>query len=220
MSVAYWTSVAIGVTACAALCVVARRRPGPWTLWAARALSVLLLAVAVAFIVTPIQDGTWTARKSLPLDLCDVAVFIAALACWTPRWQLPFELTYFWGLAGTLQAVSTPDLSARFPRLAFFEFVLGHLAIVIAAVYLVIGLGRRPRAGAVPRVFAITAGYTALVGLADWLLDANYMFLRAIPGHTSLLSVLGPWPWYLVSAAVLAIVLLIVLDAPFRRGRH
>ncbi len=213
-------SVAIGVAVCTALCVAARRSPGPWTLWAARGLSIVLLAVAVAFVATPLVDGTWTARGSLPLDLCDVAVFVAAIACWTTRWPLAFELTYFWGLAGTLQAVGTPDLSAGFPSLAFFEFVLGHLAIVIAAVYLVIGLRRRPRPGAVARVFAITAGYTALVGLVDWRLGANYMFLRAVPRHTSLLSVLGPWPWYLLSAAAIAIVLLLVLDAPFRGRRN
>lgn len=36
----------------------------------------------------------------------------AAIACWWPQWLLDVELTYFWGLAGTLMAVVTPDLSA------------------------------------------------------------------------------------------------------------
>jgi hypothetical integral membrane protein (TIGR02206 family) len=158
-------------------------------------------------------------RSSLPVDLCDVALVVAAVACWQPRWQLAVELTYFWGLAGTLQAVSTPDLSADFPSLTFLEFVVGHLGIVVAALYLVIGLRRGPRAGSVVRVFAITAGYTAFVGCIDGLTGANYMFLRAIPSHTSLLSILGPWPWYLVSAAGIALVLFVVLDAPFRYQR-
>jgi hypothetical integral membrane protein (TIGR02206 family) len=215
-SVAYWVTVGIGVVVGAVLCVAARRRPGRWTLAASRALSVLLAATAVAFVVYPIVDGTWSARSSLPLDLCDVALVVAALACWQPAWQWAVELTYFWGLAGTLQAVSTPDLSVGFPHLAFFVFVVGHLAIVLAAVFLVAGLRLVPRRGSVPRVFAITAAYTAFVGLVDWRLDANYMFLRAIPGHASLLSVLGPWPWYLLSAAVVALALLLVLDLPFR----
>ncbi len=158
-------------------------------------------------------------QTSLPLALCDAALVVAAVACWHPGWQLGVELTYFWGLAGTLQAVLTPDLSAPFPTLEFFEFVVGHLAIVTAALFLVVGLRREPRPGAVWRVYAITVGYTAAVGLFDWVTGSNYMYLRAIPRHLSLLSVLGPWPWYLVSAAALALVLLLILDAPFRRHR-
>jgi hypothetical integral membrane protein (TIGR02206 family) len=130
------------------------------------------------------------------------------------------ELTYFWGLTGTFQAVITPDLSIGFPHLLFFQYVLGHLGIVLAALFLVAGMGIHPRSGSVARVFAITAGYTAFVGLIDGLTGANYMFLRQPPGRWTLLTVMGPWPWYLVSAAAAGLVLLILLDAPFWHGRH
>jgi len=130
------------------------------------------------------------------------------------------ELTYFWGLAGTLQGLLTPDLSVGFPHLVFWQYVLGHLGIVFAALFLVVGLGRTPRPGAVPRVFAITLAYTALVGLVDALAGANYMFLRRPPGEWTLLRLLGPWPWYLLSAAAVALVLFTALDAPFWSGRR
>ena len=216
---AYWLSVGIAATLCAASCVLARRRPGPWTRWVRRALALLLAAVAGTFLASPIIDGTWTARSALPVSLCDAAVLIAAIACWWPRLRLAVELTYFWGLAGTLQAVTTPDLNARFPHLEFWQFVLGHLAIVFTAVFLVVGLRLFPRRGAVLRVFAITVAYTGFVAVVDAITGGNYMYLRRVPSHTSLLSVLGPWPWYLVSAAGVALVLLVVLDAPFRRMR-
>ncbi len=180
----------------------------------------MLAAVAFAFVLTPIVEGTWTARTSLPVDLCDAAVVIAAVACWWPQLHLAVELTYFWGLAGTLQAVTTPDLNVSFPHLAFWEFVVGHLGIVFAAVFLVVGLREFPRRGAMLRVFAITIAYAAAVGLIDAITGGNYMFLRAVPSHTSLLSVLGPWPWYIVSAAGVALVLLAMLDAPFHRSRN
>ncbi len=216
----YWLAVAIGAAACLALCVGARRRPGSWTVWAARAIALVLAADALTFVTTPVVDGTWTARSSLPLDLCDVALAVAAMACCWPRWRLGVELTYFWGLAGTLQAVSTPDLSASFPHLEFFEFVVGHVGIVIAAIYLVAGLGIAPRPGAVWRVLAITVAYTGAIGVVDWALGSNYMFLRHVPGHPSLLSVLGRWPWYIIGAAGVAVVLLLALDAPFRLRRR
>jgi len=209
--------VAIGVVLCAGLCIAARWWPGPWVGWAGRAISVVLLVDAVVFVSIPLVQGHWSVQAGLPLALCDVALIVAAVACWWPHLLLAVELTYFWGLAGALQAVVTPDLSAGFPRLEFFEFVVGHLGVVTAALFLVVGLRLAPRRGSVSRVFVITAVYTAFVGWFDWLTGSNYMFLAAVPRHGSLLSVLGPWPWYILSAAGVALVLLLLLDAPFHR---
>ena len=216
---AYWGAVAAGAGLCTVLCVEARRRPGPWTGWAARIIGLVLVADAVSYTVGLILQGTWSTRTSLPLALCNMGVLVAAVACW---WQVPLlvELTYFWGLAGTLQAVITPDLATPFPHLQFFEYVGGHVGIVLAALFLVVGLRIVPRPGAVPRVFAITAGYTAVVGVVDGLTGANYMFLRTPPGEWTLLRLLGPWPWYVVSGAAVALVLLTALDAPFWPGRR
>jgi hypothetical integral membrane protein (TIGR02206 family) len=163
--------------------------------------------------------GTFSAKTSLPLALCDMAALVAAAACWF-RIPVLVELTYFWGLAGTLQAVITPDLNSGFPHLVFFQYMVGHIGIVLAAVFLVVGLRIAPRPGAVLRVFAITLGYTAFVGLVDGLTGANYMFLRSPPGEWTILRLLGPWPWYIGSAAGVALVLLLVLDAPFWRRRR
>jgi hypothetical integral membrane protein (TIGR02206 family) len=214
----YWVAVAIGGAVGLSACIMARRFSGRTATYIGRGISVLLAADAVTFSLNPVIAGDWTARSSLPLALCDVTLVIGALACWLPNWRLGVELTYFWGLAGTLQAVLTPDLSTPFPQLGFIEFTVGHLGIVIAAMYLVVGLGLRPRRGSVPRVFAITVIYTACVGVIDWLTGANYMYLANQPAHASLLSLLGPWPWYIASAAGVAIILLLVLDAPFRHS--
>lgn len=103
----------------------------------------------------------------------------------------------------------------RFPHLVFFEFVIGHLGIVIAALFLVVGRRLRPRVGAVLRVWLLTAVFMVWPGVFDALTDSNYNFLGRLPDHDSLLSVLGPWPWY----AGVALVVLLVLDLPFRRRR-
>jgi hypothetical integral membrane protein (TIGR02206 family) len=213
---AYGAAVGTGALLAAASCAAARRHPGAWTRWFARALGLVLAADAVSFALA--QVGEFSARTSLPLPLCDVAVVVAAAALVRPAPML-VELTYFWGLAGTLQAVATPDLSQGFPHLVFFQYVVGHLGIVLAALFLVVGEGRRPRRWAAPRVLAVTAAYTAAVGLVDWATGADYMFLRSPPASWSLLSVLGPWPWYVLSAAGMAVVLVTALDAPFWSAR-
>ncbi len=53
----------------------------------------------------------------------------------------------------------------------------------------------------------------AAAAVATLLTGGNYMFLREPPEEASLLDLLGPWPWYVVGGAVLAVVLLAVLDA-------
>lgn len=217
--VPYWTFVAAASLICVALCLAARRRPGRWRIAVARVIGAALLADAVSYSIALAVQGSWSAKTSLPLALCDVAVLVAAVACW---WRTPLlvELTYFWGLAGTLQAVVTPDLNVGFPHLVFFQYVVGHLGIVAASLFLVAGMGLAPRRWAVVRVLVITAVYTAVVGVVDALTGANYMFLSSPPGEWTLLRVLGPWPWYVVSAAGVAIVLIVALDTPFRRSRR
>jgi hypothetical integral membrane protein (TIGR02206 family) len=217
--VAYAVTVGVAAVICAGACTAARLHPGGWTKWVARLIGVVLLADLVSYIAVQTADGTWYAKTSLPLPLCDVGVLVAAVAC---LWNVPLlvELTYFWGIAGTLQAVAFPDLSSTFPHLVWFQYVAGHLGIVFAALFLVVGLRLKPRQGAIVRVFAITLGYTAFVGLVDWLTGANYMFLRAPPSEWTLLKVLGPWPWYIASAAGVAIVLITLLDAPFWHSRR
>lgn len=217
--VAYGVSVALGAACCALLCVQARRRPGPWRRFAAHAIGLVLAADAVSFVVALVVQGTFSAKTDLPLALCDMAVIVAAVACWS---LIPVlvELTYFWGLAGTLQAIITPDLNEGFPHLVFFQYVVGHVGIVLAALFLVVGMRIAPRPKAVVRVLGITAAYTAFVGIVDAASGANYMFLRSPPSNWTLLRVLGPWPWYVLSAVGVALVLLVLLDAPFWARRH
>jgi hypothetical integral membrane protein (TIGR02206 family) len=217
---ASWSAVAVGALGCAAVCALARRRPGRWTVVVARGLGLALGADVVTYTVGLALQGTWSARTSLPVALCNAGVLVAGVACW---WRVPLlvELTYFWGLVGTLQGLLTPDLSVGFPHLVFFEYVVGHLGIVVAALFLVVGMRIVPRPGAVMRVFAITLAYSLFVGVVDVLSGANYMFLRQPPGEWTMLRLLGPWPWYIASAAALALALFALLDAPFwpRRRR-
>ncbi|HET7421134.1 MAG TPA: TIGR02206 family membrane protein [Candidatus Dormibacteraeota bacterium] len=196
-----------------ALVVAARRSPGAWL----KVLALVLAVDEVSWWVYLALGGGLPGERAqpLPLQLCDAAVLVAAAALWT-RAQPLVEVTYFWALAGSLQALLTPDLPHDFPSYPYFQYYLAHGGTVAAALILVVGLRITPRRWAVVRVAAITVAYTALVFVADTLTGADYMFLRGKPDTPSLLDYLGPWPWYLVSAAGVAALLFAVLDAPFR----
>jgi hypothetical integral membrane protein (TIGR02206 family) len=191
---------------------------------AARSRSVAVprgLAVVIggAYLVEHgwfIARGTWSLDFNLPLHLTDVVTVVSVLALWTAR-PLLVELTWFWALTASLQAVLTPDLGADFPELVYWTFFVTHSGAVVAAALLVIGRGIVPRPGAVTRVFGATVVVAAAAGTANLLTGGNYMWLREKPDTASLLDVMGPWPWYILSAAVLALALFTLLAAPFRR---
>jgi hypothetical integral membrane protein (TIGR02206 family) len=193
---------------------------------AARSRSVtvsrgLAVAIGAAYLTEHahfIARGTWSLDFNLPLHLTDVVTVVAVLALWTAR-PLLVELTWFWALTASLQAVLTPDLGADFPELVYWTFFITHAGAVVAAVQLVIGRGITPRPGAVGRAFLATLVVAAAAGIANLLTGGNYMWLREKPDTASLLDVMGPWPWYVLSAAALALVLFTLLALPFARPR-
>src|SRR5689334_1118757 len=199
--------------AIAVLAVAARRRPGGWL----KVLAVVLVADEASWWIYMALGGGEPGQRAqpLPLQLCDVAVLVAAAALWT-RQQLVAEVTYFWALAGTLQALLTPELPQHFPTYPYFQYYVAHGGTVGAALILVVGLRMAPRAWAVAWVAVITIAYAAVVGLVDAVTGADYMFLRAKPDTPTLLDDLGPWPWYILSATALGLALFAILDAPFR----
>lgn len=209
-----WALVAIAAST-VVLVVGARRRPGPWL----KVLAAVLVVDEVSWWVYLLFGGVPGSRlaQSLPLQLCDVAIFVAAAALWT-RGRLAVEVTYFWGLAGTIQALFTPDLPQHFPSYPYFQYYVAHGGVVAAALLLVVGMRLHPRPWAVLRVAALTIAYAVGVGAVDAITGANYMYLRSKPATQTLLDVLGPWPVYILSASLVAAVLLAVLDAPFRLG--
>jgi hypothetical integral membrane protein (TIGR02206 family) len=198
--------------------VSARRFPGLWIEAGCRTLAIVLVAAELGWWAYLLSRGirAFDLADALPLQLCDITVLIAALALWLRRPML-VELTYFWALAGSAQALLTPDLPQHFPTFLFFQYYVVHGGEVMAALVLVIGLRQPPRRLAVVRVAMITIGYAALVGLVDAVTGANYMYLRAKPPSPTPLDLLGAWPWYLAPAAVIGAVLFLVLDLPFRR---
>jgi uncharacterized membrane protein YwaF len=65
------------------------------------------------------------------------------------------------------------------------------------------------------RAWWVTLTLAVLVFGINFAIDANYMYLREKPPSPSLFDVFGPWPWMLLSLAVVGTLLLSILYAPF-----
>jgi len=92
-------------------------------------LSIALLTF-FCFAIYPIHQifhsitgGAEDMESLFPFHLCDIAAFICGFALIT-RKPLMCELAYFWGLAGTMQGLLTPDLNHDFPSPVKDEFWL------------------------------------------------------------------------------------------------
>jgi hypothetical protein len=109
--------------------------------------------------------------------------------------------------------VLTPDLGRSFPDLLFFTYFATHSGALAAACLLVFGARRAPRPDAAWRVYAITVAFTGLAAVGTLLTGGNYMFLRRKPAQGSLLDFMGPWPVYILVAALFGLLMFLVLAA-------
>lgn len=205
-------ALAVMVAGVAASVWTARRHPGGWERWFSVGLAALIFAGWAGEYVADIVLGSWTVEYSLPLQLTDAVSVVAILALLT-RAQLLVELAYLWSYTASLQAVITPDLGQNFPSVYYFTYFIYHVGAIVAASYLVFGCRLYPRPDAVWRVLGITLGWAAIAGAADVVTGGNYMYLRSKPVHASLLNVMGPWPWYIVSGIAVGLALLLLVAA-------
>ena len=198
-SAAHLAAIAVTVLAAALLAGGARRWGEAFAAPAGRALALVLLAGFAGEQLVYALRGDWTVELNLPLQLTDAVTLVAAVALWRPE-PLLVELTYFWALSASLQAVITPDLAQDFPDVLYFTYFAAHSGAIAAACLLVLGSRRAPRPGAIWRVYAITAAFAGCAAIATVATGGNYMFLRRKPARGSLLDVMGPWPLYILTA--------------------
>ena len=142
-------------------------------------------------------------RDLLPLHVCGILQYICAYTLWT-RSQRAYEIAYFWGMGGTLQALLTPEMNAAFPHPTYFSHFVPHGALLVAIAYATFALGMRPEPMSILRALRATVVYAVLLLPINLLLGTNYMYLLAKPMSASLLDLLGPWPWYILSGIAVA----------------
>jgi hypothetical integral membrane protein (TIGR02206 family) len=160
-----------------------------------------------------VDGAALAAREALPVHICGVAVFLTAWTLVRPSRSV-YEVAYYWGLAGAVQAILTPNLSKGFPSYEFVQYFVCHSGIVVGVLVATWGLRLRPGRWSVLRVFGLTAVWAAVVAGFNLLIGANYMFLCRAPEGQSPFFFLA-WPWYLAFLAGLGLVLFTLLYLPF-----
>lgn len=215
----HFVSVALGLVVVAGFLLIGKKG-GATQKRATTLLAVLnFSSFPLSLLAWYLLDTPVVLTNALPLQLCDVATLTAGFALLSGR-PLLCALTYFWGLAATLQALVTPALTVGFPHMAFVMFFVQHFAIVAAALYLPIVIGWRPLQPRwkAPLEIAFWSVVYLLVAMSiNKLLGTNFGFVSHPPENPSLIDHLGPWPYYLASMLGVALTLYYVLLIPFVR---
>jgi hypothetical integral membrane protein (TIGR02206 family) len=152
----------------------------------------------------------------LPFHVCYAANLLLPLMLWWRSYAL-FEVLYFVVMAGCIQALLTPDLQTNFPERINLRYFIVHIGLVQSVLYAVWVFGFRPQwRGLLRAVLWMNLYFLAIIPI-NMLLGTNFMFLRQKPPSPNLLDLFGPWPWYILGAEMLGVLLFVVVLLPFLR---
>lgn len=205
-----------------ALVATGRRLGGTSRRQFERGVAGAVVTFWVAFALWDAVSGQFSARSSLPLQLCDF-VALAAAAAFVSHKRWLHSVAYFWGLALSTQALLTPDVAGGPGSLGFIAFFLYHAFVVGAGVYVVAVHGFRPSGRDLVVAIALGMAWAAATFALDLVTGWNYGYLgRNTPGRPTLIDYLGPWPQRALLMVMLGAGAMVLLWLPwllFRRGR-
>jgi len=208
------TLLIIILIACILVLLARSKRFNSWIRSISGTLAIILLGNELIGFIIAIKLGLWSLEWGLPLQICDLAIFAVVYSLIRHK-QFIWEIAYFWGLSGTLQAVLTPDIQFNFPDYFFFKFFITHGGIVIAVIFLAAGCQRRISRTSIWRVWLVTNVYALFIGIFNQIFKTNYLYLCEKPHQSSLLDYLGPWPFYLLSLQAVFLISLFLYYSPF-----
>jgi hypothetical integral membrane protein (TIGR02206 family) len=199
----------------AGLVAVQRRFPTA-SRWLRYGLAACLFVDGAAYYLNFAWEGERLFPNHMPLELCDATLILTIVAVLTLKPAI-FDLAYYGALAGATMSLLTPNLGEPFPSFITVQYFVNHGLIVVAALYLVWSGQARPRPGSVVRTMLWLNLYAAFIGTFDYFFKTDYMFLGAKPQAVTLLSFLGPWPWYILVCEPVAFVFFLLLYLPLRQ---
>ena len=180
-----------------------------------RTAGLFLLVNELVWYGYKLQTEGLRAPEGLPLQLCDLALWMTVVSAFTLHRRC-FEIAYYAGLGGSGMAVLTPEVwapAASYPTIYYF---LAHGGVVATVLFLVWGGLIRPAPGSVWRAFGLLNLYAAAIAVFNLAFDTNYLFLCAKPQAPTLLDYLGPWPVYILAGEACALALMWLLAWPLR----
>ena len=129
---------------------------------------------------------------------------------------LTYPLIYFVGISSAIQPLLTPDSTIYgFPHYRMFQTFITHGGILTTSCYITFVEQYRPSWKSMLHLSIGINVYMVFVGLVNFWIGSNYLFIAHKPEMPSLLDVLGPWPWYILGMEGIGFLSFLLLYTPF-----
>lgn len=167
------------------------------------------ISIYIVLHVRPVDLGL-----VLPFHVCYFLNMLMPVMMWRQSYSL-FEVSYFMVMAGSLQALLTPDLQTVFPDYMNIRYFFIHIGLPQSILFAIFVYGFRPTWSSLGKAFMWMNVYLVFVSVVNLTLGTNFMYVCRKPNAPTLLDIFGDWPWYLIGGELLALVLFTVVMMPF-----
>jgi len=161
------------------------------------------------------SNGYWNLKQSLPVHLCSVSYFICIFLLFNFKQWLA-ECLFYWGLAGGIHSLLTPEFTVGMEGYNFYAYFINHAGLLLVVAFMITHLNFRPRAKSWIWVFGYTQIVALGVGLVNYSVGANYMYLAHKP-EVENPFVIGEWPYYIIVLEAVALLHFWVFYLPFAK---
>lgn len=211
-----WHIVALLVIVLINLAMLGFRKASERTRWIVRwSMAIVLCLDDFSWQVWNACWGHWSFQTMLPLHLCSMMMILALFILIFKNYRI-YEFVYFLGIGGAFQALMTPPVGIYgFPHFRFIQTLIAHGLLLTSAVYMTTVEGFRPTWRSLLRVAIGVNMYMVLVGMINWAIGSNYLFIAHKPVTASMLDLLPAWPWYIIWMEIIGLGMCLILYLPF-----
>ena len=161
--------------------------------------------------------GLWSIKTSLPIHLCGISGILAGIMMFRSS-HYGFEFLALIGSPGALHALLTPQLNHGTIPFLIFKYYVSHAGIVLVPLFLAVVLGYRIKRSSWYRVLLLCQVLLIIIGLTNYFIGANYMYLAEKPLVNNPM-VVGEWPWYILGFEILGLVHILIFYYGYRKFR-
>ncbi|PFA25662.1 TIGR02206 family membrane protein [Bacillus cereus] len=192
-------------------------REQQWNVGVRYTIAFLFIGSEIGLDVWQVKAGIFQLSTSLPLELCTISLLLATVMVITKSYKI-YEIVFFTGIIGASQAILTPNLQYAFPHFRFIEYFIAHVLLIWAPLFMTWVEGYRPTFQSIKRTMIFLNALIPIVSFVNYKTGGNYMFLAHKPETASLLDMLGPHPYYIISLEVATFIGCLILYMPFARN--